>query len=230
MTNAIRVFKDGVNETRKMTVVYSHFVNDLNISHDEISDILRAQIVNVVSAFDRLIHELVTIGVVEIFLNKRVQTKKFLNQPFKAETLIKSIELSKPDFIPSSINENPQYLIEKEMREKLSYLAFQAPEKVKDALSYIWDNEQKALTIAVKMGITGANDNDKRNKLEQELKLIVDRRNQIVHEGDIDPITNSKRLIDTKISSDAIDFIEKLGESIYELVIDTNCYIHDESS
>ena len=224
MTNAIRVFRDGILETRKMSIVYNHFVNDLNISHDEVADILRAQVVNVVSAFDRLIHELITNGVIEIFLGKRIQTKKFLNQPFKAETLIKSIEFTKPGFIPTSVNDNPQYLVEKEMREKMSYLAFEAPEKVKEALNYIWDNDHKFKTIAVDMAMTGATDNEKQKKLEQELQLIVDRRNQIAHEGDIDPSTNSKRTISIEMSNDAINFIEKLGESVYKLITDASCY------
>ena len=224
MTNAIRVFRDGILETRKMSIVYNHFVNDLNISHDEVADILRAQVVNVVSAFDRLIHELITNGVIEIFLGKRKKKKKFLNQPFKAETLIKSIEFTKPGFIPTSVNDNPQYLVEKEMREKMSYLAFEAPEKVKDALNYIWDNDHKFKTIAVDMAMTGATDNEKQKKLEQELQLIVDRRNQIAHEGDIDPSTNSKRTISIEMSNDAINFIEKLGESVYKLITDASCY------
>lgn len=226
MTTALNVFNNGIAEARKMTIVYEHFVRDLNIPHDEVADILRAQIVNAVSAFDRLIHELVNLGVVETFLGSRVKTKKFLNQPFKAETLIKSLEFTSPGFMPSSANDNPQFLVEKEMREKMSYLAFEAPDKVKDALSYIWDNDHKMQTIAVDMGLAGATPNDQQKKLEQELQLIVDRRNQIAHEGDVDPTTNTKRTITKNNSKDCIDFIEKLGLSIYKFVTDSSCYIH----
>ena len=226
MKNALNVFKSGIAETRKMSFLYDHFVNDLNISHNEVSDILRAQIVNSVSAFDRLIHELVNIGVVEVFLGRRVKTSKFLNQAFRAETLIKSIEFSKPGYIPTSIYDSPQFLIEKEMREKMSYLAFEAPDKVSDALSYIWDNSHKMQTIAIDMAIPGTNANDQQNNLRQELQLIIDRRNQIAHEGDVDPSTNAKRAISKKISEDSIDFIEKLGFSIFRLVTDPSCYVN----
>jgi len=226
MRNALNVFQEGINEVRKMTIVYDHFVVELNISHDEVSDILRAQIVNAVSAFDRLIHELVNIGVVEVFLGTRIRTSKFLNQPFKAETLIKSLEFSSPGFIPASVNDNPRFLVEKEMREKMSYLAFEAPDKVRDALSYIWDNEHKLLAIAKDMALSGANDNEKQKNLEQELQLIVDRRNQIAHEGDIDPMTNTKRSITKDNAKECVDFLEKTGLSIYRLVTDPSCYIH----
>lgn len=226
MTSALTIFKFGINETRKMTFVYEHFVNELKIPPHEVSDILRAQIVNSVSAFDRLIHELVNIGVIEMFLGQRVKTKKFLNQPFKAETLIKSIEFSKPGYIPTSINDNPQFLVEKEMREKMSYLAFEAPDKVKDALSYIWDMDHKMQAIAIDMALPGTDSNAKQKKLEQELQLIVDRRNQIAHEGDVDPATNTKRSITKEMAQDSIDFMEKLGLSIHKLVTDTSCYIH----
>lgn len=225
MNNALNVFKSGITETRKMFFLYDHFVNDLNISHNEVSDILRAQIVNAVSAFDRLIHELVNIGVVEVFLGRRVKTSKFLNQSFRAETLIKSIEFSKPDYIPASIYDSPQFLIEKEMREKMSYLAFEAPDKVCDALSYIWDNTHKMQAIAIDMALPGANANDQQQNLKQELKLIIDRRNQIAHEGDVDPSTNVKRDITKKITEDSIDFIEKMGLSIFKLVTAPSCYV-----
>ena len=225
MKNAFVVFEEGIRETRKMSTVYDHFINDLHIPHDEVADILRAQIVNAVSVLDRFVHELVNIGVVETFMGTRVKTLKFLNQPFKAETLIKSIEFSKPGFIPASANENPQYLIENEMREKMSFLAFEAPDKVRDALSYIWDEKHKMQAIAVDMALPGATDNDKQKYLEQRLQLIVDRRNQIAHEGDIDPSLNKKRRVDKKMSSDAIDFIEKFGESIYKKVTGATCYV-----
>lgn len=226
MKSAFNIFIAGVNETRKMTVVYDHFVNDLKIPHEEVSDILRSQIVNVVSALDRLLHELVTIGVVEIFLGTRVQTNKFFNQPFKAETLIKSLEFTKSGFIPKSANDNPQYLVEMEMREKLSFLAFEAPDKVRDALSYIWDENHKMQVLAVDMALPGHTINDKQKNLEQQLQLIVDRRNQIAHEGDIIPINNVKRTIDKNAASSAIDFIEKLGTSIYKRVTDATCFVH----
>lgn len=225
MTNACKVFLTGINETRKMTTVYNHFVNDLNIPHDEVSDILRAQIVNSVSAFDRLIHELVNIGIVEVFLGRRVKTRKFLNHPFRAETLIKIMEISTPGHLPASINDNPIFLVEKEIREKMSYLAFEAPDKVRDALSYIWDNEHKLQTIAVDMSLPGSTSNDKQKILEQELQLIVDRRNQIAHEGDIDSLTNTKRPITKESSKDCIDFMEILGRTIFKHVTDPSCYI-----
>lgn len=226
MINALNIFKYGIGEVRKMTIVYDHFVNDLGVSHDEVSDILRAQIVNVVSVFDRLIHELVNVGVVEIFLGRRVRTRKFLEQPFKAETLIKSIEFSNPGFIPTSINDNPQFLVEKEMREKMSFLAFEAPNKVKDALNYIWDEDHKMQTIAIDMALPGATAKVQQKNLEQELQLVVDRRNQIAHEGDIDPSTNTKRSISKAVSEESVNFIEKLGLSIYKFVTDSSCYIH----
>lgn len=226
MTSAYNVFISGINEAKRMTAVYDHFVVDLNIQHEEVSDILRAQIVNAVSAFDRLVHELVNIGVVEIFMGIRIKTQKFLNQPFKAETLIKSLEFSKPGFIPVSINDSPQYLVEMEMREKMSYLSFEAPDKVKDALSYIWDESHKMQVLAINMGLPGSTANNKQKNLEQHLQLIVDRRNQIAHEGDVDPSTNVKRVIDKNTSTDAMNFMEKLGMAIYQRVTDASCFVH----
>lgn len=225
MNVALGVFRDGIRETRQMTAVYDHFVNDLHISHNEVADILRAQVVNAVSSFDRLLHELVRKGVVECFTGIRTKTNKFLNQQFKAETLIKSIEFTKSGFIPTSAQDTPQYLVEQEMAERLSFLAFQAPDKVKDALSMIWDEPHKMQVLAVDMNLTGASLNDKQKKLEQQLQLIVDRRNQIAHEGDVDPFTHQKRQITREQAHDTIDFMEKLGVSIHKFVTASACYV-----
>jgi hypothetical protein len=57
------------------------------------------------------------------------------------------------------------------------------------------------------------------NDLKKQLDLIVDRRNKIAHEADIDPSFPGNRWpIDEDMVKDAIDFIEKLVETI-EIII-----------
>nr|WP_254640084.1 HEPN domain-containing protein [Chitinophaga sp. GbtcB8] len=79
-------------------------------------------------------------------------------------------------------------------------------------LSLIWDESHKWQNIAAPLGIS---ERDVRTKL----KNIVSRRNQIVHESDIDPVTGLKADLSANIVDDVVDFIEKLCHSVASLVI-----------
>lgn len=225
MINAKKIFVEGIEQTRTMSVLYDHFVNDLHLQHDQVDDLLRFQIVYAVSGFDRLLHELIRLGVIEEFNGQRIKTNKFLNQSFKTETLLKAVEYSLSSYLPQSPIETTEFIINKEMTDKLSYLSFQAPDKVKDGLSLIWSESNKMLALAEDMGINGISASIKQKALEQQLTLIVERRNQIAHEGDIDPCSNTKRSITKQDSEEALNFILNLGISIHKLVTDSCCYV-----
>ena len=59
---------------------------------------------------------------------------------------------------------------------------------------------------------------DTEQNIKNRLNLIVDRRNMIAHEADIEPIYKTKRTISNADVTGSIDFIEKLGTTIYNLV------------
>lgn len=218
MNTAKDVFDRGIRQTQQMTALYDHFVVTVKIPHDQVSDILRYQLVDAISALDRLIHELIRKGIVEMFMNNRTRTQKFLSQPFRAETMIQAITYSDHCYIPRSQQETAEYVVNKEINDILSTKSFQAPDKIKEGLSYIWDESQKSVKLARAIAVPGNTDNEKQQTFEQKLKLIVERRNQIVHEGDIDPVTLNKRDLTKQDTLDAIAFIEKIGHAIYDFV------------
>ena len=90
-------------------------------------------------------------------------------------------------------------------------LSFQQPDRIAEAVRLfspieLW-NEIGAL-----LG------EDPQN-LKTQLKLIVERRNKIAHEAEIDPSYPGQRWpINRTDTEDALAFIEKIGESIYGLV------------
>lgn len=56
--------------------------------------------------------------------------------------------------------------------------------------------------------------------VKARLKLIVDRRNKIAHEADLDPTSPGFRWrIDGPMVKDAVDFIEHLGDAIYQVAV-----------
>ena len=103
-------------------------------------------------------------------------------------------------------------------------MSFQSPDKVTDALSLIWGEPHKMQVLAADMNISGCNTNEKANNLKQELTTIIQRRNQIAHEGDINPATQLPRSIELSDVNKASDFISSLGHAVFRRVTAADCY------
>ena len=76
MNTAWNEFKYSIAEVKKIRTIYDHMIANVRLSQEDVSDLLRAQLVNAVSALDRFLHELVRIGIVESFLQQRPLTNK----------------------------------------------------------------------------------------------------------------------------------------------------------
>ena len=54
--------------------------------------------------------------------------------------------------------------------------------------------------------------------VKKQLKLIAVRRNAIVHEADLDPVTHQKLSIDSRMVTENSNFLERCGDAIERLV------------
>lgn len=194
------IFHNSIKDTANVDTIYNYITKTMPIPFD-CSDLLRWEFIQCVSAFDKLIHDLVRIGMLEIFQGKRTPTNKFKNF---------SIDYSTYDNM-QIFPEKKEYYFEQKIILNHSYLSFQDPGKVADALSYIWEDNDKWQIISTKMLMD-------RNNCITQLKTIINRRNQIVHESDYtDPSSNRQEILQE--DSDAVrDFISKLGDTIYDCV------------
>lgn len=202
MLNAKGVFHKNIQQVNELGALYSHLSDLVNIP-EQFDDLLRSQIVNAVSAFDKLMHDLIRIGMVQIFENSRPPTGKYMGETIAIQHL---------PLLTASAVPPPAVRFEQIVREKLSTLSFQDPTKIADGLSYIWNEKQKWQQIAVGLGMS---DNDARVKL----KLIVTRRNAIVHEADLDPVSSKKQSITRQEAADISDYLLALGNRICDLVV-----------
>jgi hypothetical protein len=105
--------------------------------------------------------------------------------------------------------------LEREIRDRHSYQSFQQPDKIAEAIRLIsdkklWDE------VAHKMGKP-----NRAKEIKQELSSIVDRRNKIAHEADIDPSYNigTRWPIDENQVASAINFIQQVVESIHQVIV-----------
>ncbi len=201
MHRAVAAFNVSIQDARSLTALYDFLTTSVPTPFPY-DDLLRSQIVYSVGAFDKLIHELIRIGMVATFMGTRPATAKY-----KAE----SISIQFHGTLVAATIPPKEILFEQEIGRKLSFLSFQDPPKVADGLAYIWEEKDKWLKIA---GVMGISVDDTKTKM----KLIVLRRNAIVHESDSDPLSNVKNAITRSECKDMTDFIELCGNSIAGLV------------
>jgi len=197
MNQAFLQFSTNIAEVRK-THLISTSLNMPSSSIVDTSSILRSCIVLSVSAIDHLIHELTLVGMREIFNGTRPATTRY--NSYNVSLGFMSAITSTPSLVT----------FESEIRRSLGYQTLQRPDKIKEAIA-LFNPLQLWQQVALVTGDTESN-------IKNQLNLIVDRRNMIAHEADIEPIFKTKRPITDIDVSTTIDFIEKIGETIYNLV------------
>lgn len=166
----------------------------------DLTDILRAAIVAAVSAFDAFVHEIVRAGMVEIYRGVRPRTDAFGRFMVVMDNVL----------LVASAPGNTQWL-ENEVRRQHGWLSFQHPDKVADAIR-LFCNKKLWEEVGI---LIGADAKSAKNRLA----LIVDRRNKIAHEADMDPSSPGSRWpIDEIITQESIDTIEGIANAIYGVV------------
>ena len=201
MFDSLTLFKSNIEDARNLTSLYEYLESTV-IAPLSFEDLLRSQIVYSVSAFDKLIHDVICTGMVDIFAGRRNSTSKYESEP---------LSISIYNEINAATIPPKEYVFEQAIRRKLKKNSYQDPSNVAEGLSYIWEEKHKWQKIAATMSMS-----DKESKTR--LRLIVDRRNIIVHEADIDPETKNKIPINQDDARSTSDFIYKCGENIVNLL------------
>ena len=208
MLIALEVFLANIGRSRDLIAIFRAMSVQTTQALD-LSDVLRAALVQAVSSFDLFVHELVRLGMLEAYRSERPKTEAFLRFPVSLSGVLDAIS-----------SEGSTSWFDREIRGRHGHLSFQTPDNVSEAIRLIsglslWNE------LSTKLG-------DDRRELRDRLSLIVDRRNKIVHEADISPdftgqISNLefRSPIDDSIAENAIEFLEKLGEAIYDLISST---------
>ena len=249
MQSALDLFRISISRVRDLIALHNSVKAQATGALD-VSDMLRAALVLAVSALDYYVHEVVTLGMLEIHRGQRSEptpsantTKSafsrfkvslggarqerlaaidiaswleteieqthgyaFLQQSYTVAALIPAISSSVVNRLNNASG------LEDEIRERLGYESFQQPDKIADAIRYIsdkklWDEVANKIRRPPK-------------DIKQQLNSIVDRRNKIAHEADIDPTFNigNRWNIDEVLVGDAVDFIEQIVESIHQVL------------
>lgn len=200
MYSSILQFQTNIGYVRDLSIIYSSISGFTASQTIDLSDLLRSQILMCVSALDHFVHNTVEEGMLEIYQGIRPPTSNFEN--FKIS--MKNHQYAKTN--PHQVN-----WLRAEIKEKIRYDSFQKSKKIASAISLVtpkdlWNE------LSTMMGKNA--DDIKRN-----LDVIVTRRHNIAHAADSDPSNLGQRFSITKSEvDDVIDFVDELGNAIFQIV------------
>ncbi len=200
MLDILEQFRENIRRVQNLGGLYDVLSQQTTPALD-LTDLLRSQIVMVVSALDHYVHEITRVGMLEVYSGKRPQTPAFLRFQVTMEATLQGI---------AAVQGNDGWFDE-EIRKKHGYLAFQQPDRIADAIR-LFSSCSLWISVASELNLEVEN-------MKMELQLIVDRRNQIAHEADLDSrIPGNRFAISSSDTERMINFIQDLGEAIYVVV------------
>lgn len=193
---AVDAFRANITRARELGQLYN-VLAVITTPALSAEDLLRAQIVMAVSALDHFVHEVVRQGMVAIYEGTRPLVPGFTKFQVSLAEAKASIPTSSSQWVDAAI------------RQSHSYQSFQHPDKIADAIRLIHEDPLwPALEIRLRVPA---------KDIREHLKLIVERRNKIAHEADIDPSFPGARWpISYHDASSATDFLERFVEAIHE--------------
>lgn len=183
----LETFKTNLERIKKLLTIGTYI--ELNttslIDSDEIN---RSALVLAVSALDHFVHEIVRTTLLIQFNNQESGALHKLTIPME---------------IALNINETN---LDQHIRDVHGWKSFQTPDNINKILRpFLGDN----IWVLVSQSI-GESNVDIKNRLE----AIVERRNKIAHEADIDPISGITRPLSKQDTDNLVSFIENVVTSI----------------
>lgn len=190
----IEQFQRNIGHTRDLLAL-GRAVDATTTEALEIGDIQRAAIVMAVSALDHYVHEKARVGMQEILTGTRQTTDAFERFPLTMKLALEA-------------GQNPtESWLDDAIRSQHGHRPFLKTDDIAGAMRLIsgiqlWNEVASELHRDVAT-------------VKVELKAIVDRRNKIAHEADVDPTSPERRWpISDTMAASAVDYIEQVVEAI----------------
>jgi len=196
MQAAFDQFCENLARARSLAGLAQSLAN-LTTAAVDLSDILRASLVLAVSALDHFVHEFVRLGMLEAHRGNRPATDAYLSFRVPMSAAREAIaDAGRDEWLDQAI------------REAHGWLSFQHPDKIAEAIRFM-SNVRLWEQVASELGMTS-------RAVRAQLGAIIDRRNKIAHEADMDPTNPGYRWpINEVLVRDAIDFIARIAQAIF---------------
>ncbi|MEN5020988.1 HEPN domain-containing protein [Pantoea agglomerans] len=172
------IFDDAWLRCDVLAIAYSHASKNFTGAF-KAEEILRAEWVARVSALDLFIHEIIAQNMLLIF-----QKNKSASSGYNKFTLPHRVVDSIRD--PNSTPTDAERFFDLEIRRQLGFQTYQHPKNIADGIKYI-SNIELWNSVALYNGATSKTMQTQAGNVRNQLEAIVDRRNKIAHEGDMQP-------------------------------------------
>lgn len=199
MTEAGRRFGIHIEEALRCFDVYDRTGHEFALRHIWIVS---------VSAFDLFMSELVSeAGLRLIDRNPPLLTANLRQVQITLHSVMDVVDLSPVERL---------LFYKDRIYAAVQFKSFYRPEKVSEALSYIWTcpPKEKWSRILSHMKETGRYDDRTEEIIRDELALIGDRRDIIAHSVDTQPGSNTPNPVDRADAAQVYSFIQDLATSI----------------
>ena len=200
MRNPKTTWNLNLQNAKKMHWLHEQLCNIVQAM--DLSDILRAEYVLIVSAFDCYVHDVILQGMSNMFSGSKPESSGFNDFCLPMSTVKQLLDTDDPVIREGIYNASVKKLLSKD--------SYQSPKSVEYAMGMI--NHKK---IWKKIG-------DKINVSPQDvvskLGLIIQRRNKIAHEADIQNLVSmDKTPIDRSDVDDTFAFLDKIVRALEDI-------------
>ncbi|NLG81805.1 MAG: hypothetical protein GX490_04670 [Bacilli bacterium] len=197
-------FRKNITRIKEQYKIIDYLMNKQE--YEAANDILRFQIVYVMSALDFFLHEIYVYCFIKIFNNELPKTDRY----YEYRVPLRLIEQALYD------QENFEMYLTNALIELNSNLTFMAPNRIKELLNIITPEDE--FTIAEEMlkkkGIIKPG-----VRLIRLLDEIYDRRNKIAHQTDINHGCDEKNIITKQEVEYYVDVIHNFVEEVFKIII-----------
>ena len=204
MNTALQQFTLNLQSAAQLGIIYLAFADKVTEAI-KLDELLRAELVLAVSAVDCYIHDVVRTEMKRRFKEGGNEPKAYLNFQVSLGS-VKQIVTETSDTVRLT-------LLEQEIRRLHAFRTFQSADNISQALALIgvtaiWDKVGNSLRIPPP-------------DVRARLAIIVDRRNRIAHESDIDPAMGmgTKYPIDHPMVQQAVQFLNDMVHAIHSIVV-----------
>jgi hypothetical protein len=161
----------------------------------DIGDLQRAAIVMAVSALDHYVHEKARNGMQQILSGQRVTTDAFERFPLTMKLALEG-------------GPNPgESWLDEAIQAQHGHRPFLKTDDIAEAM--------RLISSAQLWNEVGVQLNREPSAVKAELKTVIDRRNKIAHEADLDPTQPGRRWpMSDALAKDAVDYVEQVVQAI----------------
>ena len=198
MTNQKNIFDRNIESVLIIDSIFQYM--DLQITAFDISELLRAEFVLIVSALDFYVHGVVREGLVDQLNNIDDCNANTLCIPFSTVKVLLHIDSE----------EERKRVLSEQIKMITSKDSYQAPRAIEKALGMIgvkkvWNK------ISDFSGQPAEN-------IRNTLSIVINRRNKIAHEADIDFLTGEKTVITPTDIKECLEFVTGFIDAIEQIL------------